>query len=54
MLKYPLVFLLSAVCVFGQSKLSPDKIVSIKADLNGEIDHMQKQAQVMAKAAYVQ
>ena len=34
-----------------QTKVSPEKEAAIKADLAGEIDHMQKQAQVMSIAS---
>jgi aminobenzoyl-glutamate utilization protein B len=50
--KHSLALLLSAACVFGQSKVTPEKEAAIKADLVGEIDHMKKQAQVMVDSVY--
>src|SRR5580692_11551216 len=52
--------LLSAICVFAQpatAPAAPAKVVSpkeaaMKADLSGEIDHMQKQAQVMVDSVF--
>src|SRR5580692_9927841 len=37
---------------FAQNKVSPEKEAAIKADLAGEIDHMQKQAQVMVDSVF--
>ena len=37
---------------FAQTKVSPEKEAAIKADLAGEIDHMQKQAQVMVDSVF--
>src|SRR6266700_3204840 len=42
-----LTLLVAAGCAMAQTKLSPEKEASIKADLNGQIDGMKKQAQVM-------
>src|SRR5580693_9663529 len=52
MFKYPLAVLLSAACVFAQPKVTPEKEAAMKADLNGEIDHMKKQAQVMVDSVF--
>jgi aminobenzoyl-glutamate utilization protein B len=37
---------------FAQNTVSPEKQAAIKADLAGEIDHMQKQAQVMVDSVF--
>jgi aminobenzoyl-glutamate utilization protein B len=44
--------LLSVACVLAQSRVSPDKEASIKADLSGQIDAMKKQAQVMVDSVF--
>src|ERR1700710_1205585 len=36
----------------AQTKVSPDKEASMKADLNGQIDAMKKQAQVMVDSVF--
>jgi aminobenzoyl-glutamate utilization protein B len=50
--KSAFVFLLSAVCVFGQPKVSPEREASMKADLAGQIDSMKKQVQVMVDSVF--
>lgn len=47
--KYPIA-LLFAASVFAQ--VTPEKEAALKADLAGEIDHMQKQAQVMVDSVF--
>jgi aminobenzoyl-glutamate utilization protein B len=37
---------------FAQNKVTPEKEAAMKADLAGEIDHMQKQAQVMVDSVF--
>jgi aminobenzoyl-glutamate utilization protein B len=37
---------------FGQNKVTPEKEASIKADLNGQIDGMKKQVQVMVDSVF--
>jgi aminobenzoyl-glutamate utilization protein B len=51
MKKLTVVFL-SACFAYGQNQITPDKEAAIKADLAGEIDHMQKQAQVMVDTVF--
>ncbi len=46
------VFVLISVCVCAQSPLSPEKAAAMKADLAGQIDGMQKQAQVMVDSVF--
>jgi aminobenzoyl-glutamate utilization protein B len=43
---------LSAVCIFAQSKVSPEKEAALKADMTGHIDSMKKQAQVMVDSVF--
>lgn len=52
MFRSSLVIFLMAACVFAQSRISPEKESAMKADLNGEIDHMKKQAQVMVDSVF--
>src|SRR5262252_8756120 len=47
-----LVAALSAAAVFAQTKISPEKEASMKADLAGQIDAMKKQAQVMVDSVF--
>jgi len=44
--------LLLAACAFAQTKVSPEKEASMKADLTGQIDAMKKQAQVMVDSVF--
>jgi aminobenzoyl-glutamate utilization protein B len=46
------VFLLTVVSCLAQQKVSTDKIAGMKADLNGQIDGMKKQAQVMVDTVF--
>src|SRR6202171_1305420 len=46
------ILLSIASCAFAQSKISPEKEASIKADLSGQIDAMKKQAQVMVDSVF--
>ena len=46
------VVLLAACAAFAQNKVAPEKEAGMKADLAGEIDHMQKQAQVMVDSVF--
>src|SRR5579864_6857735 len=50
--KRALVFLISAACLFAQSKVSPEREAAMKADLAGQIDAMKKQAQVMVDSVF--
>src|ERR1700721_459677 len=52
MKKFATVLLLAAACALGQTKVSPDKEASMKADLSGQIDGMRKQAQVMVDSVF--
>ncbi len=52
MFKYSFAVLLSAACVFAQPKVTPEKEAAMKADLNGQIDAMKKQAQVMVDSVF--
>ncbi len=52
MLKYSLSLLLSATFILAQPKVAPDKEAGMKADLSGQIDGMQKQAQVMVDSVF--
>ena len=47
-----IILLLGAACALGQTKLSPEKEASMKADLAGQIDAMKKQAQVMIDSVF--
>jgi aminobenzoyl-glutamate utilization protein B len=46
------VFLLAAASCLAQQKVSADKIAGMKADVNGQIDGMKKQAQVMVDTVF--
>ncbi len=46
------VFLLAAASCLAQAKISADKIAGMKADINGQIDGMKKQAQVMTDTVF--
>jgi aminobenzoyl-glutamate utilization protein B len=48
----PVIFLLLAPCIFAQSRMSPERENSIKADLSGQVDSMKKQAQVMVDSVF--
>jgi aminobenzoyl-glutamate utilization protein B len=52
MLKRFPALLLSAACLFGQTKVSPEREAAMKADLTGQIDSMKKQAQVMVDSVF--
>jgi len=52
MKRFVTVLFLGAVCALGQTKLSPEKEASMKADLVGQIDAMKKQAQVMVDSVF--
>jgi len=57
MFKSSFTVVLAAFATFApyssaQNKVSPEKEAAIKADLAGEIDHMQKQAQVMVDSVF--
>jgi len=52
MYKLSLILSVSALCLFGQNKATPEKEASIKADLEGQIDGMKKQAQVMVDSVF--
>ena len=57
MFKFSLAVALAAAATFApssfaQNTVSPEKQAAIKADLAGEIDHMQKQAQVMVDSVF--
>src|SRR5579871_670524 len=52
MFRSAIVLVLSAACAFAQQKVSQEKEAAMKADLAGEIDHMQKQAQVMVDSVF--
>jgi aminobenzoyl-glutamate utilization protein B len=48
----PVILLLLAPCIFAQSRMSPERESSIKADLAGQVDSMKKQAQVMVDSVF--
>jgi aminobenzoyl-glutamate utilization protein B len=50
--RYLLVSGLVAACAFGQQKVTPEREISLKADLAGQIDGMKKQAQVMVDSVF--
>src|SRR5580700_8399441 len=52
MRKVFLFSVLSGSCAFGQQKVAPDKEAALKADLAGQIEGMQKQAQVMVDSVF--
>lgn len=43
---------LFATCAFAQMAVSPEKEAGMKADLEGQIDGMKKQAQVMVDSVF--
>jgi aminobenzoyl-glutamate utilization protein B len=43
---------MSAVALFGQPRIAPDREAALKADLAGQIDAMKKQAQVMVDSVF--
>src|SRR5215467_14640369 len=52
MRKLALSLLLPLACALAQPKVAPDKEAAMKADLNGQIDSMKKQAQVMVDSVF--
>src|SRR5579862_3705718 len=46
------IVLLAACAASAQNSVTPEKVAAMKADLAGEIDHMQKQAQVMVDSVF--
>src|SRR5882672_1588484 len=52
MSKTAIALLLCAAYAMGQPKVTPQREVSIKADLGGQIDGMKKQAQVMVDTVF--
>ncbi len=44
--------MLSSVCLFAQSKVSPEKEAALKADMTGHIESMKKLAQVMVDSVF--
>jgi len=52
MSKIVVAALLWTACAMGQSKVTPQREASIKADLGGQIDSMKKQAQVMVDTVF--
>jgi aminobenzoyl-glutamate utilization protein B len=46
------VLLVTSGCIAAQSKVSPEREASMKADLAGQIDGMKKQAQVMVDSVF--
>jgi aminobenzoyl-glutamate utilization protein B len=52
MRKLPLCALLAACCAPAQPTAAPEKAAAMKADLNGQIDAMKKQAQVMVDSVF--
>src|SRR5580700_4733235 len=44
--------LLSSVCIFAQTRVSPEKEAALKADMAGHIESMKKQAQVMVDSVF--
>jgi aminobenzoyl-glutamate utilization protein B len=52
MKQLPLALLLAAACALAQPKIAPEKEAAMKADLNGQIDAMKKQAQVMVDSVF--
>jgi aminobenzoyl-glutamate utilization protein B len=43
---------LAGSCAFAQQKIAPDKEAALKADLQGQIEGMKKQAQVMVDSVF--
>src|SRR5713226_7828935 len=52
MRKLALSLLIATACALAQPKVAPDKEAAMKADLNGQIDAMKKQAQVMVDSVF--
>src|SRR2546425_5039787 len=52
MKQLPLALLLAAACALAQPKIAPEKEAAMKADLNGQVDAMKKQAQVMVDSVF--
>jgi aminobenzoyl-glutamate utilization protein B len=52
MRKLFLFSVLAGSCAFGQQKVAPDKEAALKADLEGQIEGMKKQAQVMVDSVF--
>jgi aminobenzoyl-glutamate utilization protein B len=52
MLKCFAPILLSALCLWAQPRVSPEREAAMKADLTGQIDSMKKQAQVMVDSVF--
>src|SRR5436309_3596571 len=52
MKKLPLALLLAAACARAQPKVAPEKEAAMKADLNGQVEAMKKQAQVMVDSVF--
>src|SRR5579871_4831541 len=50
--KFTLTLLFTGACLLAQTKTSPEREASMKADLAGEIDGMKKQAQVMVDSVF--
>src|ERR1022692_3865929 len=44
--------MLASVCIFAQTKVSPEKEAALKADMAGQVDSMKKQAQVMVDSVF--
>src|SRR5437899_9766113 len=52
MRKLSLSFCLLAACARAQPKVAPEKEAAMKADLNGQVEAMKKQAQVMVDSVF--
>src|SRR5436309_8280590 len=52
MKKLPLALLLAAACARAQPKVAPEKEAAMKADLNGQVEAMKKQVQVMVDSVF--
>lgn len=52
MRKVCVTLVIAAVCAVAQPKVSPEKLSALKTDLAGQLDGMQKQAQVMVDTVY--
>src|SRR5579883_641693 len=50
--KISFAILASALALFGQNKVTPEREAGMKADLAGQIDGMKKQAQVMVDTVF--
>src|SRR5579863_5245682 len=51
-MKTLIAFALSAVSLFAQAGISPQREAALKADMAGQIDGMKKQAQVMVDSVF--